>query len=131
MMGDSSKPLIKIIPVPSDRDAIMVNGQGQQGVNWQQEIVTIGKDVVHIKTKVDNIDKRVDSIDTHTTTRLNDHAVRIRTVEQKQSEAEGEEKAKERFYHKHPIKTAVIGGGGGGMTLLGIILGILRLTGVL
>lgn len=108
---------------------------GDQDVNWKQEIVDIGKGVVRIEGKVNNIDKRVDTLEKNTTTRLNDHAVRLRTVEQKQSEAEGEEKgeekAKERFYHKHPIKTAVIGTGGGGVTLLGIVLGILKYTGVI
>ena len=108
---------------------------GDQDVNWKQEIVDIGKGVVHIKVKVDAIDKRVDTLDKNTTTRLNDHAVRLRTVEQKQSVAEGEEKgeekAKKRLIQDNPIKAILIGGGGGGLTLTGIIFGILKLSGVI
>ena len=93
--------------------------ENDQDVNWKQEIVNIGKDVVHIKGKIDNVVTRFDSMEGTTITRLNDHADRLRAVEQKQSVTEGEEKAKEWFYQRHPIKTGVTVGGGGAVTLFG------------
>lgn len=75
-------------------------------VNWKTMIVEMHGNIKEMKPKVDAIADKSD-----------DHEARIRLLETAKSTSNGYHKAKDKFYEKHPVKTAV----GGSISLTSLL----------